>query len=743
MKTSVLAAAGIGELSQARLIEAVEKASGAGPAGSHQPWYRRTYRWGQTNITEADPANYDIDWWRAYWRRTRTQGIIVNAGGIVAYYPSQYPLQYRPKALGDRDLFGDLVRAAHADGLAVLARMDSNRVHDDFSKAHPDWLARDFNGRPYRAGDLYITCINSPYYDEWIPSILREIIDRTHPEGFTDNSWSGLGRGSICHCDHCARKFRAASGKALPQETNWNDVTYREWIRWNYERRLEVWDLNNRTTREAGGPDCLWVGMNSGSLVGQSQTFRDVKEICRRAEIILLDHQARENASGFQQNGETGRLFHQLLGWNKLIPESMALYQAGRPTFRKSSKPEPEVRLWVLEGIAGGIQTWWHHVGAAQEDRRQFRTIESLNRWHEANQEFLIDRLPVATVGLLWSQQNTDCFGRDHAEDVVELPARGIANALLRARIPFLPIHADAIEPEAKDLRLLILPNLGAISDAQLTSLRRFVERGGNLLVTGESTLFNEWGDARPDFGLAELMGVHLPEGRTALSENARTRQAAETSHTYLRLPANLTERHAVLAGFADTDILPFGGSLSELNIADRTAVALTFVPAFPIYPPETSWMREPQTSIPGLILNELANGSRIAYLPADLDRRFARDNLPDHGRLLANLVNWAVKDDLPVRVEGAGLIDAQLYRQGNRLILHLVNLTNAGTWRQPVEELIPIGPITVKVRLLQADAGKRVRLLVSNQPVSTVLHDGWIVFELKSLLDHELAVVG
>ena len=34
------------------------------------PWYRHITRWGQTNITEADPATYDIKWWRSYWKRT-------------------------------------------------------------------------------------------------------------------------------------------------------------------------------------------------------------------------------------------------------------------------------------------------------------------------------------------------------------------------------------------------------------------------------------------------------------------------------------------------------------------------------------------------------------------------------------------------------------------------------------------------------------------------------------------------
>src|SRR5882724_3282410 len=97
-----------------------------------QAWYRRTVRWGQSNITEKDPIRYDIPWWREFWKRTQVQGVILNAGGIVAYYPSKYPLQHRAEFLGDRDLYGDLAKAAHDDGLVVVARMDSNRTSEDF-----------------------------------------------------------------------------------------------------------------------------------------------------------------------------------------------------------------------------------------------------------------------------------------------------------------------------------------------------------------------------------------------------------------------------------------------------------------------------------------------------------------------------------------------------------------------------------------------------------------------------------
>jgi hypothetical protein len=754
-KTAGAAAAVLGHLeSQA----ARREKTAANTDADSPPWYRRTLRWGQTNITEKDPERYDIEWWRGQWKRTRIQGVIINAGGIVAYYPSRFPLQHQAEFLAGRDLFGDLVRAAREDGMVILARMDSNRASEEFYRAHPDWFALDANGKPYRAGVLYVSCINSPYYGEYLPEVIREIIERNRPEGFTDNSWSGLGRNSICYCGNCTRRFLEAHGCALPEQKNWSDPAYRRWIEWNYERRLEIWDLNNRISRQAGGPDCLWIGMNSGSISGQCQSFRNCKEICRRAEIILLDHQSRSDAGGFQQNGESGKLIHGLLGWDKLIPESMAMYQAGRPTFRLSSKPEAEARMWMVEGFAGGIQPWWHHIGAYHEDRRMYHTAEPVFQWHKANEEYLMNRRPVASVGVLWSQENTDFYGQDSPEDLVELPFRGMTQALIRARIPYIPVHADHLDREAANLAVVILPNLAAMTSAQAASVQRFVESGGGLVATGESSLYDEWGDARPDFALAGILGTHMPETSKLGTFYDRRKQAAETRHTYLRIhpemrgqvdgpksgtePRATSARHAVLEGFGETDILPFGGILGELEVAPGATNLLTFIPEFPIYPPETAWMRAPLTSIPGLVLHESGQKGRTVFMPADLDRRFGRDNLPDHGRILANLVRWASRDKIPLSVDGKGLLDCHLYLQAGRLILHLINLNNSGTWRQPCHELMPAGPFTVKIQLPEKISGRKVQLLVSNRKFPAARAGSWCRFEINSILDHEVAVI-
>jgi hypothetical protein len=678
-------------------------------------------RWGQTNITERDPQRYDIAWWRQHWKRTHVQGVIVNAGGIVAYYPSRFPLHRRAEFLENRDLYGEVARAAHEDGLVVLARMDSNRAAEEFYKAHPDWFAIDASGQPYRAADKYITCINSPYYEEYLPGILVEIIDRSKPEGLTDNSWAGIGRESICYCEHCKRRF----GKPLPRKTDWDDPTYRDWIEWSYARRIEIWDLNNRVTRQAGGPDCIWSGMLSGSFTNQSRTLRDYRGLCRRAAIVMLDHQRRSELGGFQQNTDAGLMIHGVLGWDKLIPESMPMYQMGRPTFRLSSKPEPEARMWMVAGFAGGIQPWWHHISAYHEDRRMHKTAPPVMQWHRANEQYLVNRRPVASVGVVWSQENTDFYGRDTVDVRVEQPWRGFTQALMRARIAFLPVHAEDIAREAERLRVLVLPNVGALSDAQVEAVRRFAGAGGSVVATGQTGLYTADGEARREPAFAELFGVR---GRP-LQNNPRG-----TRHTFLRV----AEKHPVVEGFDGTAILPFGEELAPLDVLPGSSVPLTFIPEFPAFPPETAWMRTERTNIPALVLRETGK-ARLAFLPAPIERQYALHHLPDHGNLLAAIVRWAARGTTPFEVEGGGFLDCSLYEQGARRILHLVNLSNAQPWTGPLEEHYPLGPFRVRV---EAPGARLCRLLVSGRTAPLTAKDGRAAFEVPRVVDHEVVVL-
>jgi hypothetical protein len=391
--------------------------------------------------------------------------------------------------------------------------------------------------------------------------------------------------------------------------------------------------------------------------------------------------------------------------------------------------------MWMIAGIAGGIQPWWHHVGAAAEDRRMYDSAEPVMRWHKAHERYLVDRTPIATVGLVWSQRNTDFFGRDDPETRVDAAYTGFMHALIRARIPYLPVNIEHIDRQP-GLQTLILPNVGAMSDAHAAAIRRFVDRGGSLVATGETSLYDQWGDPRRDFALADLFGCHR-----AAEPLPRRAPRSGSLHTYLRLPADSRARHEVLAGFDGTDVIAFGGTLTALRLDASAAAVVTFVPPFPTYPPETAWMRQPSTDIPGLVVSTRGRG-RVAYLPADLDRRYAAEHLPDHARLLANTVRWAAGGNLPLEVKGTGLVDCHLYEQPGRVILHLVNLTSEATWRAPLDELIRVGPFDVAVRVPASVRGGTARLLVAAKTTKAALSNGRTAFRVDAIDDHEVIVI-
>ena len=327
--------------------------------------------------------------------------------------------------------------------------------------------------------------------------------------------------------------------------------------------------------------------------------------------------------------------------------------------------------------------------------------------------------------------KNVDFYGRDEAKERVILPYSGMVQALIRARIPYLPVHIDHIARDANQLTTLILPNVGALSDEQVQSIRNFAQAGGNLVVTGQTSLYSEWGDRRPDFALADLLGVHATEDQLGRGEVFGINWESYSDHSYLRLTPELRgqvdgpltgqeppitgTRHETLAGFEETDILGFGGRLEVVRLDESTSdditVPLTLIPPFPIYPPKFAWMREPTSDHAALVLRSPASGGRVAYLPADIDRLFSQYNLPDHGDLLANVVRWASQSQIPLRVDGRGFVDCHLYQQEGRMTLHMMNLTAAG--QVPVHEHIPVGPFQVAIQLNKDVTGAMVKALV------------------------------
>src|SRR6185295_7312366 len=105
--------------------------------------------------------------------------------------------------------------------------------------------------------------------------------------------------------------------------------------------------------------------------------------------------------------------------------------------------------------------------------------------------------------------------------------------------------HEAYLTPERLDaFKLLILADAAALSDAQCAAIRAFVARGGSLLATFASSLYDEGGRRRSDFGLADVFGV---------SFGGRIDGPMQNSYLNLDADPATRTRHPILQGLEDT----------------------------------------------------------------------------------------------------------------------------------------------------------------------------------------------
>ena len=422
--------------------------------------------------------------------------------------------------------------------------MDSNRAHEDFYRAHPDWFAVDAAGKPYRAGELYVTCVNSPYYDEYIPAILREIVERYHPEGFTDNSWSGLGRGSICYCEHCRRKFRERSGQGHParEELERPGLSRVD----SLELRPPAGNLGlEQPHHEGGGRAGLHLGRHEQRLASAASARASAttrRSASARTSSCSTTSRAATRA-GFQHNGEAGKLIHGLLGWDKLDPGKHGDVSGGPAHV----PPGQQARAGGADVDARRLRR--RHAALVASRRRlprrpphvsHRRAGLSLAQGPTRNSSSTAGRSrPSASCGRSRTPISSGATTRTCWSNCRGAASRRRSSARAFPICRCTPTTSTAMRRSSP---LLVLPNLGAMSDAQVASVRRFVERGGGLLATGESSLFNEWGDPRPDFALADLFGAHVDRPaarrRRRRSEEERERHRPHLSAAQPRTAA-------------------------------------------------------------------------------------------------------------------------------------------------------------------------------------------------------------
>jgi hypothetical protein len=698
------------------------------PAGPAAPsWAERPMRWAQLTLVEDDPGKFDPQFWLDYLRRTHSDAVCLSAGGCVAYYPTQVPFHHRSAWLGDRDSFGELVEGCRKLGMVVLARTDPHATYDDAQAAHPDWIAVGADGKPRRhwaSPEMWVTCGLGPYNFEFMTEVKREIMSRYRVDGIFINRWDGSG---MCYCEHCRRNFRAATGLELPPSDDPRDPANRAFVLWRQERLFQLWALWDGAVREINPDSC--VIPNTG---GGANSPLDMRRIGELAPTLMADRQSRTGLMAPWANGKNAKEFRAALG-GKPVVGIFSVGLDGVHRWKDAVQNAEETRLWVADGIANGMRPWFTKFGGVINDPRWLKPVEELYGWCHGAERYLRNERPLARVGVVYSQQTGWFHAEKGAPNATEDAGLGWHQALIEARIPFEMVHDRRLDPEhLAPLKTLILPNVAALSDRQCGQLRQFVARGGGLVATSETSLEDEWGARRKDFGLSDLFGATWKGSCEGPMRNA-----------YLRLEHEAWPGHPLLAGLGDAPRIIHGvwRVVTEAN-ASPSQSPLTLIPSYPDLPMEKVYARQPRTNIPQVFLRELPGGGRVAYFPWDVDRTFWEVLAVDHGALMRNAVAWATNEDPPVTVAGRGVLDVTLWRQRDSLTVHLVNLTNPMMMKGPVREVVPLGEQRVRVRLPDGLGARAVRLLVAGTAPAFTAAGGWLEVTVPSVAAHEVVAV-
>jgi hypothetical protein len=188
-----------------------------------------------------------------------------------------------------------------------------------------------------------------------------------------------------------------------------------------------------------------------------------------------------------------------------------AAWSTGRPRWRNVYKSQQEERMWLNETVAAGMVPYHHIIGGENglgEDRRCLEPAHQYFNWMAKHDAHFVNRQSIANLGVVMGQR-TQLFYKSPRGSLMPQYIDGLYYALLEGRFLFDFVHEEKLAPE--DLRkysALLLPNTALLSDQQCRQLSAYVDRGGSLLATFETSLYTERNERRTDFGLADVFGI-------------------------------------------------------------------------------------------------------------------------------------------------------------------------------------------------------------------------------------------
>ena len=295
-----------------------------------------------------------------------------------------------------------------------------------------------------------------------------------------------------------------------------------------------------------------------------------------------------------------------------------------------------------------------------------------------------------------------------------------VTRALGSHHLPFAVITRGSLG-RLSDHKVLILPNVNMMDDAEADAIRRWVREGGCLLATGWTSLVDTKGRLRDDFALGDVFGVSLKKP----SWTAWPHYVAPTAEG----EADFGDFSTLYPAFARTT-----GQEVALRPGSRAKVLATTTLVWPAAdgtkfssihsnPP---WQ---PTGRPEILGNEFGNG-KVIYCASPIE------TIDAMGDTLVRLVR-RLRGGFSFEAEAPAAVELTLFHQPE---LHRYRLTLVNFQKDLPN--IPVESIPVRLRL--PEKVHRVVLLPGDRTIPHTEKDGAVSFTVPRLETLAmLAVVG
>jgi hypothetical protein len=616
------------------------------------PWYRRLLVGVEIGPTGANDHDHiymseatGANWARALLDGKAEYGVVFMKDQNFAYYNSR--LARKCPNLGDRDLLRECVDAAAKHGIPIVAYC---QIQYDSAAwvAHPDWRMKDANGQEIHDR----LCYNSGYF-EYNRQIAAEMLKYGIAGFHFDMLDFGFSAPVGCWCDHCRSRFEKEYGMAMPSGVTWDQA-------WDKMLQFRC-DSNTRfcqqltsfvhDVRPAASVDFNYHGYPPFSWYpgekpvqhatnGDFVTAEGLPWVFGNYNPSLLSLFMAAAREGGPVQGVTSR----------------SVYNYHDFSIRPAADMKWEVFTYLAHGAQCTIVDKANYDGSLDPVVYQ-RFGEIFGEARQKREYF--GHEPVQEVGLFYSARSRDWYGREDTEKYMAAFS-GAHKALVQAHIPFGMLMDENLSAERLNhFPVVYLPNAVILDSREVAMMTDYVERGGNLIVTGLTGLGDRNGVLTKESVLSKLLGVRLVDKQVEYPDN------------YIRLPGSL----ALSANIpADWPMLTWGPiAIYEAAGAQAFGDLITAVRS-----EDNSWSKHmsPGKAVgPAVFINRYGKGQTI-LVPAMLDAAFIqRYRMAEHRDLIRNFVRY-LNPSPEVQVDAPHAVETMITRdrRRNKLLVHLVS---------------------------------------------------------------------